>query len=214
MPILIIISSKIWLSIPANFLLVKDNIQKADCIVPLGGDLYYRFRKAIELYNQGYSENIVVSVLPEQDKGTGDYSAVKMRIYGVKEAPRKEFALMAFKYFKKDPQGIYFTDDRVTSTYEEALATRDFMLKEGFKSLILVTSNYHARRALMLFGSVFKGSGIKIYNCTAGRELMKPRRWWTKEGEVKIVVQEYLSIIHNTIYHLILKKQRTSFDTF
>jgi hypothetical protein len=57
-------SSKWWLPFPAEFILVKDNIKKANCIVPLGGgDLYPRFKKAVDLYNEGYSKNIVISVV-------------------------------------------------------------------------------------------------------------------------------------------------------
>ncbi len=212
--LLIIISFKIWLPLAATFLLAKDNVGKADCIVPLRGDLYYRFKKAIELYEDGYADSIVISVLPELEKVESDYCAVKMRIYGVNKLSRRDFTLKAFKYFGKDPKGIYFTDQAITSTYEEALATRDLMLDKGFKSLILVTSGYHTRRALMIFRAVFRGSGIKIYNCSAGRELLNPRTWWKKEDEVKFILQEYLSMVHNTIYHFILKKKRTSFDPY
>jgi uncharacterized SAM-binding protein YcdF (DUF218 family) len=197
-----------------NFLLVKDNIQRADCIVPLGGYLPSRFPKAVELYNKGYAQNIVFSVLPEPSAKSNSEDSVMLRIYGQKEASRKEFALMAFKYYGKGPQNIYFTDRDVTSTYEEAVATRDFMLKKGFKSLILVTSHYHTRRALMIFKAVFKGTGINIFNCTTGLEAINPPRWWQNEIDVKIVLQEYLSIAHNFIYHFVLKKERTEFDGY
>jgi uncharacterized SAM-binding protein YcdF (DUF218 family) len=208
------VSFKLWLPLPAKFLLLKDNIQKADCIVPLEGDLYYRLTKAVELFHNGYSKNIVISLLPEAETDTRDYCAAKMRIYGIKDIPRKDFALKALKYFGKDEKGVFFTDSEVTSTYEEALATKAFMLKNELKSMILVTSQYHSRRALMLFSTVLKSSGIKIYYCTAGRENLMPEEWWSREGEIKSILQEYLSLIHNAIYHLMLHKKRTSFDTY
>jgi len=211
---LLIVSWRVWLPIPGIFLSVKDNIQEADCIVPLRGDIYYRFNKAIELYNGGYTKRIVISVLPERSEDSQDHNDVILRIYGVDKVSPREFALMAFKYFGKDPKGIYFTDNEVTSTYEEAVTTKDLMLKKGLKSLILVTSGYHMRRALMIFNRVFRSSGIKIYNYTAGRELINSHRWWLKEDEVKMVIQEYLSIGHNFIYHFLLKEKRTSFDSF
>lgn len=212
--VFIILSSKVWLSFPASFLLAKDNIKKADCIVPLGGDIALRFKKAVELYNQGLSDKIIVSVLPDLSDADKEYCAFKMHVYGAKEVDRKDFVLMAFRYLGKDSKGVLFTDQTVTSTYEEALATKVFMLKNGFKSLILVTTGYHSRRALMLFKTVLRGTGIKIYNITADRESLIPAKWWAKEDEVKDVLQEYLSIVHNTIYHLILNKKRTAFDTF
>ena len=211
---ILILSSDLWLSIPGTFLCVKDNIQKADCIVPLRGDLYSRFEKTVELFNRGLSEKIVVSVLPGRRKDSREHTSVVLRVYGIEEATPAEFTLITFRYFGKSPQDIFITDRNVTSTFEEAVVTKEFMIKKGFKSLILVTSHYHMRRALMIFKLVFRGSGIKIYNCTAGRELIDTHHWWHREYEVKTVIQEYLSVFHNFIYHFLLKKGRTSFDSF
>ena len=207
----IIINYKLWLPLPANLLLIKDNLQKADCIVPLLGDPCFRFKKAVELYNKGYSKNIVISYVPEQEH---EYYSFYNYIYGMKVLSSKEYNLSVFKYFGMDPQGIYFTNLPSTSTYEEAVAIKEIMLKEGFKSMILVTSAYHARRAMIIFKWVFRNTGIKIYNCTAKNELFNPHCWWVKERDVKEVVLEYSSMIHNFIYHFMLKKGRTSFDTY
>ncbi|MDD5618365.1 MAG: YdcF family protein [Candidatus Omnitrophica bacterium] len=209
----IILTYAKWLPYVARFLLVKDNIQKADCIVPLGGNLYSRFAKAVELYNQGYARRIVFSVLPEPDENSYSDDVFMLKVYGHKGISRMEFVLLAFEYLGKDSQNIYFTDKRVTSTYEEALATRDFMLKKGFKSLILVTSHYHMKRALMIFNSVFKGKGVTIFTCTAGLDAINPGNWWQKETDVKLVLQEYLSMAQNFIYHFLFKKERTAFDS-
>lgn len=213
--ILLVASYKIWLPLPGIMLFIEDNIEKADCIVPLEGDLYFRFRKAVELYNKGYSRNIVVSLLPESEEGKfPDYHDMVLKIYKIKEASPKEFTLMAFKYFGKDSKDIYFTDKPVTSTYEEAVATKNLMLKKGFKSLIIVTSVYHTRRAKAIYKAVFKDTDIKIYNCAAGNEVYNPYRWWLKERDVRMVTLEYLSMIHNFIYHFLFKKERTSFDNY
>lgn len=208
-----VLTHKAWLPLPARFLVVKDNAQKADCVVVLGGDLYSRFKKTVDLYDAGYARNIIYSVLPESDEGVSDYLNFERKIMGQKKIPQKELALRTFAYFGKDPAGIRFTDGTVTSTFEEAVAAKKIMLKEGYRSMILVTSDYHMRRALMLFGIVFRGTGIKIYTSTAVNPLYNPSQWWRKEREVKTIAGEYLSIFYNLIYHFILGKHRTSFDT-
>lgn len=210
----IIVTCGLWLPVPGTLLLVKDNINKADCIVPLGGDPYFRYKNAVELYDQDYSKNIVISVTPERKEELWEYYNFKYKLLGVKALLPRELALRAFKYFGKDPKNLYFTDHEVTSTYDEAVATKDFMLKKGFKSLILVTSTYHMRRALMIFKFVFKGTGVKVYNCTAENVLWNPRKWWLKERDLKVISLEYLSIAYNIFYHFILRKGKTSFDTF
>lgn len=209
---ILIVSYKIWLPIPGTLLLVKDNLQKADCIMPLKG-CYYKYKKTVELYNEGYAKSIVVTVLPDQEEFV-KYFYFREKVLGLEEINDREFTLRALEYFGKDSNGVYFTESEVTSTYDEVVAVRDLMLKKGFKSLIVVTSTYHMRRALMIFKLVFRGSGIKIYNCTAKNELYDPTRWWRKEIDVKIVSSEYLSIAFNIFYHFILKKGRTSFDSF
>jgi len=214
--LLIFLTANSWFPIPAKFLLVKDNIGKSDCIVVLGGDMEPRFKEAIKLYNEGMAENILFSVIPEpEDKGGfgSDPVYFMLGVYGVEQLSQKDLALRAFKYLGKDSKNIYFTDSKVTSTYEEALATKDFMLKKGWRSLIIVTNGYHMRRALINFNLVFNKTGIKIYNCTADKDSIHPEAWWRKENHVKIVLQEYLSIVHNLIYRFVLNKKKTSFDT-
>ena len=126
----------------------------------------------------------------------------------------KEFALAAFKYFDIDSENIFVTDFEITSTFEEAVAAKKFLSEKGFKSMILVTSTYHTRRALMLFNFVFRGTGIKIYNSTAENILYRPEAWWRKEKDAENVIREYIAMTQNIIYHFILKKGRTSFDAY
>jgi len=201
-----------WLPLPGVFLIAKDNLRKADCVVPLLGDSYFRFKKAVELYNKGYAENIVVSYYREDKPELDDYYNFQ-RIFGLFDVPPKDYILRVFAYFGKDAQNIYFTDAEVSSTYEEALASKELMAKHGYRSLILITSGYHSRRALMIFNSVFKKTDIKIYNYTILRPFFAPQEWWRKEGDCETVIREYVAIVYNFFYHTVLGKKRTAFDT-
>lgn len=49
-----------------------------------------------------------------------------------------------------------------SGTIFDALHARDFVLAEGIKSFTIVTSDYHARRALWTFEKVFEGESVKI----------------------------------------------------
>lgn len=211
--LLIILSYKVWLVLPAKFLLVRDRIGKADCIVPLRADTYFRFKKAMELYNASYAKTIVLSCELEKEEELKEYYNFDTRILGLKDISSRELALAALKYFGKDAQGVYFTTIPVSSTYDEAAAVKKLMLDKKFKSLILVTSTYHARRALLIFRLVFRGTGIRIYNCTADNKLYNPARWWLKERDVDTVLREYMAIVYNVFYHFLFKKGRTPFDT-
>jgi len=210
--LLVIYSSGYWLPLPGEFLLVNDNLKKVDCIVPLRGDEYWRFKKAVELYKAGYGKIIVTPVLPEQEEKYHEYYNFEALVLGAKDISAKKFALQAFAFFGMDLKDVYFTDEEVTSTYDEAIATRNYMLKRKMKSMIIVSSTYNARRALMIFNWVFRGTGIKIYNSTAANELYNPGFWWKKERDAKVILDEYVNIVYNIFYHFVLHKGRTSFD--
>ncbi|MCM8832251.1 MAG: YdcF family protein [Candidatus Omnitrophica bacterium] len=200
--------------LPAKILLLSDNLKKADCIVVLQGDPYFRFKKAVELYNAGYAKNIVVSVTPEREKELKQFYDFNYNVLGIKPPTAKEFTLKAFAHFGKDAQNIYFTDLQISSTYDEAIATKKLVKEKNFKSLILVTSTYHTLRALIIFKLVFKDTDIKIYHCTAQNLLFNPTKWWKKERDVEKILREYIAIIYNIFYHFILGKSKTSFDTY
>ena len=207
----LVLTRETWLPIPGTYLLVKDNLEKADCVVPMFGDIALRFKKASELYHDGYSKKIIVSVIPEEEKLSEEYN-FRFRVAGAKDMSGREFAAAAFKYLGVAPEDVHVASIEATSTYDEAAAAKHVLSKKGYKSLMLVTSTYHMRRALIIFKAVFRDSGIRIYNSTAPNELFDPYHWWRREKEVKMVSQEYLSIVYNFIYHFVLKKDRTIFD--
>ena len=200
----LVLSYQIWLPFPARFLLVKDEIQKTDCIVPLRGEDYFRFRKAVELFNSGYSKELVVSIISEESVQT-KYN-MDRKIFGWDRLSERELALKYFQYFGKDAEGVNFTDVKIISTLEEAVATKQWMHRKAFRSLILVTNGYHMRRALLLFKLVFKGSGIKIYHATAETEIYDPQHWWRKTRDAKAMITEYVSLCYNLLDYFILKK--------
>ena len=193
----LILSYRIWLPLPANFLLVKDDLEKAECIVPLGGDDFFRLRKAVELFNRGYSKNIVVSMV--SGKSYFVRYNLERKISGLGRLSEKEIILKYFEYFGKNSENINFTNFKTTSTFEDAFATKQWMLQKGFRSLILVTTGYHMRRALILFKLVFRGTGIKIYHVTAEAEIYDPEHWWRKPIDVKSMITEYVSLFFNLL---------------
>ena len=202
-------SRNLWLPPVGNFLLVPDELSQADCIVALRGDEFFRLQKAVALQKKGLAPVIVVSVVP----ATGQPYDLFRKISGLENENEEGLTRKMFQYFGTDPAAVSFTGKEVTSTFEEAVATRDFLQKSGFHSLLLVTSTYHMRRALLIFDRVFKGTGIRIYHVTAANALYHPEHWWKQERDVRRVAEEYVSIPFNFIYHFVFKKVSTSFDT-
>jgi len=210
----VILTYRIWLPLPGTLLLVKDNYEKSDCVVPLGGDEYFRFKKAVDLYKEGFAKYIVFSPSPEREKDWVEFYNFEERVRGLNDVTARDYAIKAFEYFGMDSKNLYLTPHECTSTFDEAEAAKKYLIAHGYKSMILVTSTYHMRRALLIFKLVFKGTGIKVYNCTAKSDILDPYHWWRRERDVKMVFEEYVFTAYNLIYHFLLGKGKTAFDTF
>ncbi|MDE2290799.1 MAG: YdcF family protein, partial [Elusimicrobia bacterium] len=70
---------------------------------------------------------------------------------------------------------IHLYGDGVTSTYAEAAAFEAAARPAG-KSVLVVTSRWHARRAGMIFRRVLKGSVVRV---AGAADPGFSRRWWS-----------------------------------
>jgi len=90
--------------------------------------------------------------------------------------------------------------DGVAGTFDEARVTKKFVRESGYKSILLVTSKWHSRRAYLTFKSVFskdeKVKGIKITCPPSTYDTFNPDAWWKKEADAEIVLGEYLRLIY------------------
>jgi uncharacterized SAM-binding protein YcdF (DUF218 family) len=196
-----------WLPAMGTFFLVPDNVQKADCIVVMRGDEYFRLGKAAELQKQGLAPVIVASVIPEVNQ---PYDM--MRLLSGQTYDENETTYRILEYFDVKRESVLLTGKVVTSTYQEAVAAREFMLRKGFKSMLLVTSTYHMKRSLFLARHVFKGTGIEIYPVTGKPPFYDPEHWWTHERDVRRVAEEYVIFAANIVRDFLLKKHSSAFD--
>lgn len=75
------------------------------------------------------------------------------------------------------------------STAGNAVETREWMMKEGFKSLRLVTANYHVRRSLLEFHRAMPN--VKIVVHPVFPEPFKRDEWWNWPGTLALLINEY-----------------------
>ena len=108
-------------------LFVEGGDRKADAIVVLGGEEGDRTFRAVELYRAGAASRILVT-------GDGDYNLIKDRLVlaGV-------------------PENSVFLEKQARNTKENAEFSARWLREHNARSAILVTSWFHARRALASF---------------------------------------------------------------
>jgi uncharacterized SAM-binding protein YcdF (DUF218 family) len=146
--------------------------EKADIIIVLAGDGFgHRILTAGELVKEGYAPNALVSG-PDGN-------------YGVYECD----LAIPFAVRAGDPESSFtHFEHHGRSTAEEAQIMVKKLREAGVKRVILVTSNFHTRRA----GNIFRRTApeIRFFVVAAPDEFFKPDDWWhTREGSKRFALE-------------------------
>jgi uncharacterized SAM-binding protein YcdF (DUF218 family) len=152
-----------------EWLEVSTPIEPVDVVVALGGDRR-RQAEAARLARQGLAPHVLF---------TG--SDVEERDYECEGVPREMAAGLATPSY---------------TTWEEAAAVRDVMKKNGWKSVMIVTSPFHSRRAVWTFRRTLSGSGAKVLYAPASYGGFRLAEWWKSHMGRKCVVTEYAGLVY------------------
>ena len=183
-----------WLA--ASHLVVSAPLPRADAIVIMSGSACFleRTREAAALY----SSNVASRVVLTNDNLQGTWSSAEQRNPFFYERARDNLILTGVPQ-----QRIEVIYQPVTGTYDEAETVRDYAQSQGFKSIVVVTSGYHSRRALWTLQRVFKDSNIQVgmQAVDTGIQTPSPLTWWLHARGWQMVAGEYVKSVY---YHLIV----------
>jgi uncharacterized SAM-binding protein YcdF (DUF218 family) len=144
----------------AVYLSPQDALVKADAIVVVsGGDTDARITEGVKLYQQAWAPKVIFSGAAAE----GDVSnALAMkRIAVASGVPAKD---------------IIIEEDSKT-TAENADFTAKIINDNNFKSIVLVTSPYHQRRAYTQFRSAL-GKDFVVINHSSKDDTWRKKSWW------------------------------------
>lgn len=180
----------------AQALIVDSVSGQADAIVVLSGSSTYRERtqRAAQLFHEGYAGKIILS----NDNLRSGWSQAKER--------NPLFVERAMDELQRNgvpPENIEIVPQNVTTTYDEAVSLREYLSTRNFRSILIVTSAYHSRRARWTFCRVFRGSNvaIKLEAVAPGQQTPLPSTWWWHTLGWKMVPGEYLKMIYYLIHY-------------
>ena len=186
----VILTRAWWLPLFGHFLVVPDRPGKADVILVLAGSYFERTDKGIDLYRQGYSGRIMTFV-PGR---THAYDAFATLLDS-----QLSFGDMLKLYFasKGLPKAAILVDAarKVYSTQDERDTFLQLARQMHLRSVLVVTSPYHLRRALTLFRGPCASAGIEVYHMAAASANQRPGIWWRDPGERQAVLVEYISLL-------------------
>ena len=178
----------------AKFLIKESPLNRADAIVVLSGSATYRERahEAARLFLEGRASRIVIT----NDNHQGAWSSAEQRNLFFYERSLEEL-----KKAGVPSQSIEVLMQPVTSTYEEAGVIRDYAQQHDLRSILIVTSAYHSRRALWVFSKVFRDTGVQIglHAVPPGKQSPPAPTWWLTLRGWKLVPTEYVKMVYYAI---------------
>lgn len=178
-----------WLA--ARFLNVSTPMHQADVIVVLSGAAVYRERteRAAEYYKQGLASRILLT----NDNMRGEWSSSEQRNPFFYERARNNLLVLGVP-----AEHVEVLPEPVTNTYDEAQLLKEYALAHQLRSLLVVTSAYHSRRAFWTLDKVFADTGIEIgvQSVELGEQTPPPFTWWLHLRGWQMVVGEYVKNIY------------------
>jgi len=158
---------------------VDEPAAHADALLLLGDDNFYadRATHAAELFRQGAAPVVVAS---------GRRLRPTAGIVELEEHDLIERGVPKDKILR-------FPHDS-DSTREEAAALAQFAIEHHFRSVIVVTSNYHTRRARYLFEKQFP-KRIAVSTASARDGDFDPERWWEHRKSQKLFAREWVAML-------------------
>jgi len=178
-------------------LIVEDPPEKSDMIVCLGGGNIERGIATADAYKKGLAEKVLLTRPYVPDA----YELLKAKkVSYPEEADLLETLLVSLGV---PEAAIIRSDVPVYNTLDEAESVRKIIEKTGARSLIIITSPMHSRRAWLSYRKVFKNTDVRILSMPSGYYKFSPDTWWKGRWYLKEVLMEYEKLIYYIFkYHL------------
>lgn len=170
---------------------IEDPLEKADALIVLSDDNFYadRATRAAELFREGKATLVVASGRRLRPSA------------GIAELMEHD---LVERGVPKDRILRFAQDDDSTRGEAEALAK--LAKTKKWRKAIIVTSNYHTRRARYIFRHVFP-QDIEIRVASARDGDFDPESWWEKRASTRLFLREITGMVV-TIWELGIEPSR------
>lgn len=169
------------------FLVVSDVPRSSDAIVVLSGSLPDRILEAVDLYKSGLAPRIVLT------QETPLPGLRELRARGANMVERHEQNLDIARQLGVPPAAMSVVSTPAWSTATEAEALVAYFDAEGIRSILLVTSKAHARRAVMTFRDLACGR-LRVLVVPSRYDPFTPAEWWRRRPWARRLFFEYLKL--------------------
>ncbi len=165
-----------------RYLYAKDELKPADVIVVLGGEQTERVEYGVKLFKEGWARKDRIILTGGPVVGTHTLAGMMKEQAEALGVSGKDILLA----------------DRSMSTEEDARETGDIVKKRGYRSLILVTSPYHSKRALLYFRRLVPD--VRIVSAPADKSWFRFGGWWMRGRDRDTVLSEFGKLIRLWVF--------------
>ncbi len=182
----------------ANCLVVEKPLSKADAILVLGGSSTYteRAQEAAVIFKRGIAPKIFLT----NDGLQGGWDQKEQRNPYFVELARSELIRQGVP-----ENAIEILSTVVAGTNDEANLFVKISTERKLKSVLLVTSAFHTRRALRTFEREFAKETLRveigIESASPGTQTPKPSSWWLSSIGWETVPSEYVKTFYYWLFY-------------
>jgi uncharacterized SAM-binding protein YcdF (DUF218 family) len=150
--------------------IVTEPLVKADAIVVLGGGLEYRTFEAARLYHAGLAPKVLfmdVKLSPTAKLGI--------------TPNERELTRKVLLHEGVAETNLVVIGQSVASTFDEAIAVRNWLQTNHARRIIIPTDIFHTRRVRWLFRKQLRPAGAQVTVEAVSRPDYSARDWWQHE---------------------------------
>lgn len=175
--LIILLFAILILSTTSGGFLVVNDLQKADVIVVLAGETDRRPARGVQVLSQNYAPKMLLDV--PVNRSVYDRTAIDIATTYVQSLPER--------------QSIQICPVVGLSTKAEAQDVVRCLDHSGVHRILLVTSDYHTRRARSIFQHELRG--FRIFVTPAHDPEQFGASWWTNRQWAKMNFDEWTRLV-------------------
>ena len=170
-----------------RWLVVEDPLEKARAIAVLSGRMPLRAIEAAKLYRQGYAPEVWLTHSSEPGES--------LKRMGISFAGEDYYNARVLVHEGVPPEAIHVLEPPVVNTADEIKVLAAALAAEKDRTVILVTTKPHTRRARLLWRKLAAGQRRAIVRASSG-DSFDPKHWWRTTNDALDVLREVLGLVN------------------
>lgn len=178
-----------FLPFAGRYLVHEDPLAHADAIFVLDGTRAERWMEAVDLYKAGYAPIIALS------PGRMEEAEKILQSRGIRFPSTASLARDAMAQMGIDPSAVIVLEGSVDNTGQEAEMLRALAQARGWRTVMVITSQYHSRRARYAFRREFRDTHVAVILRVTRYDTADPAHWWRHRYDVRYVMSELQKLL-------------------